>query len=62
VLLSGDHARIAAWRRRSSLERTARWRPDLLEGAALTDEERAIVDELLEKGSKTDGSQGQREG
>jgi tRNA (guanine37-N1)-methyltransferase len=30
VLLSGDHARIAAWRRATALERTARQRPDLL--------------------------------
>jgi tRNA (guanine37-N1)-methyltransferase len=30
VLLSGDHARIAAWRREKALERTARQRPDLL--------------------------------
>jgi tRNA (guanine37-N1)-methyltransferase len=30
VLLSGDHARIAAWRREQSLRRTAQRRPDLL--------------------------------
>ncbi len=30
VLLSGDHAEIAAWRRREALERTKRRRPDLL--------------------------------
>ena len=30
VLLSGDHARIAAWRREQSLERTRERRPDLL--------------------------------
>lgn len=30
VLLSGDHARIRAWRRRQATERTARLRPDLL--------------------------------
>lgn len=39
VLLSGDHARVAAWRRQSAIERTARWRPDLLDGADLTPEE-----------------------
>jgi len=40
VLLSGDHARIAAWRREKALERTARQRPDLLarrRGAATTE-------------------------
>jgi tRNA (guanine37-N1)-methyltransferase len=33
VLLSGHHARIAAWRRQRSLELTARRRPDLIEAA-----------------------------
>ena len=33
VLLSGDHARIARWRRERSLELTARRRPDLLAAA-----------------------------
>ncbi|OZC61139.1 tRNA (guanosine(37)-N1)-methyltransferase TrmD [Rhodococcus sp. 15-725-2-2b] len=31
VLLSGDHAKIAAWRREQSLDRTAERRPDLLQ-------------------------------
>jgi len=31
VLLSGDHGRIAAWRRAKAIERTAKRRPDLLE-------------------------------
>ena len=30
VLLSGDHAKIAAWRKQQALERTQKWRPDLL--------------------------------
>lgn len=30
VLLSGDHANVAAWRREQSLQRTAERRPDLL--------------------------------
>ncbi|WP_127782726.1 tRNA (guanosine(37)-N1)-methyltransferase TrmD [Rhodococcus sp. X156] len=34
VLRSGDHARIAAWRREQSLRRTAERRPDLLDAAA----------------------------
>jgi tRNA (guanine37-N1)-methyltransferase len=33
VLMSGNHAAIARWRRERSLERTARCRPDLLEAA-----------------------------
>ena len=31
VLLSGDHAKIAEWRKQQALERTKKWRPDLLE-------------------------------
>lgn len=31
ILLSGDHARIAAWRHEQRLERTKQWRPDLYE-------------------------------
>ena len=30
ILLSGDHGQIAQWRRRQALERTKKWRPDLL--------------------------------
>jgi len=30
VLLSGDHKKIAEWRRQQALERTRQWRPDLL--------------------------------
>jgi tRNA (guanine37-N1)-methyltransferase len=31
ILLSGDHAKIAEWRRQQALERTKKWRPDLLQ-------------------------------
>ncbi|MCC7007596.1 MAG: tRNA (guanosine(37)-N1)-methyltransferase TrmD [Acidobacteria bacterium] len=40
VLLSGNHAQIAQWRRRERLRRTAARRPDLVDPAALGDEER----------------------
>jgi len=30
ILLSGDHAKIAQWRRQQAMERTKNWRPDLL--------------------------------
>jgi tRNA (guanine37-N1)-methyltransferase len=43
VLVSGHHAEIARWRRRQSVLRTARRRPDLLEGAHLTDQERRLA-------------------
>ena len=37
VLQGGDHAAIAAWRQRASLDRTARRRPDLLAGDGAAD-------------------------
>ena len=30
ILLSGDHGKIAKWRREQAIERTKKWRPDLL--------------------------------
>jgi tRNA (guanine37-N1)-methyltransferase len=44
VLLSGDHGRIARWRRLMSLWRTWRRRPDLLETAELSPEEQKWID------------------
>jgi tRNA (guanine37-N1)-methyltransferase len=46
VLLSGHHARIEQWRRQESLRRTWERRPDLLESAPLTDEDRRFLQEL----------------
>ena len=46
VLLSGDHQAVARWRRRESLRRTWERRPDLLEHAELTPEERAFLASL----------------
>jgi len=49
VLLSGDHARIARWRRVQAIWVTWRERPDLLATARLTDDERKLV-ERFERG------------
>lgn len=47
VLRSGDHGRIARWRRAQALARTIERRPDLIEArGGLTAEERALVAEL----------------
>jgi tRNA (guanine37-N1)-methyltransferase len=51
VLLSGHHEEVRRWRRRQSLLRTARRRPDLLAKACLTEEERAWLASELEAGS-----------
>ena len=48
-LLSGNHALIASWRRKQSLERTLRLRPDLLEDAPLTSDDRRFLQSLLEQ-------------
>jgi len=45
VLLSGNHAEIARWRRRQSLLRTAEERPDLLRHAELTESDRRYLRE-----------------
>jgi tRNA (guanine37-N1)-methyltransferase len=44
VLLSGDHARVARWRREQALWLTWRRRPELLAEASLTDEERQLIE------------------
>lgn len=49
VLTSGDHAKIAAWRRREAIRRTAERRPDLIECASLTEEERAFARRVAEE-------------
>ena len=41
VLLSGNHQRIAQWRREQALRRTPLLRPDPLEGLELSEEDRA---------------------
>jgi len=46
VLLSGDHAKIKAWRRQESLRATKKFRPDLLEKAELTPKEIKLLEEL----------------
>ena len=43
VLLSGHHGNVEAWRRLQALRRTFERRPELLESAPLSDEERALV-------------------
>lgn len=46
VLLSGNHAAIARWRRRESLRRTLENRPDLLSAAKLSQEDLAYLKTL----------------
>ena len=53
VLMSGNHADIARWRLKQALGRTWRRRPDLLEERALSDEERALLDEYRKEARGT---------
>ena len=46
ILLSGDHAKINAWRKMKSLEATYKNRPDLLDKMTLTAEELAIIEKI----------------
>ncbi|MGB5697685.1 MAG: tRNA (guanosine(37)-N1)-methyltransferase TrmD [Polyangiales bacterium] len=46
ILRSGNHGAIERWRRKESLRRTLERRPDLLETADLTDEDRKLLEEV----------------
>ena len=46
VLLSGDHKAIERWRRGESLRRTFERRPDLLDSAGLSDDDRRFIETL----------------
>lgn len=48
VLLTGHHANVDKWRRQKSLERTLLRRPDMLENARLTDEDKKYLHKLKE--------------
>ncbi len=50
ILRSGNHAAIARWRRKESLRRTLERRPDLLEDAELSEEDRELLEEIKGEG------------
>jgi tRNA (guanine37-N1)-methyltransferase len=51
VLVSGNHDEIRRWRRRTALEKTLRNRPDLLDRAALSDDDKELLAQV--KGRNT---------
>ncbi|MEW6325207.1 MAG: tRNA (guanosine(37)-N1)-methyltransferase TrmD [Nitrospirota bacterium] len=61
VLRSGDHAAIARWRRRQALLRTREQRPELLDRAALSRDERAWL-EVLDSESRSGTEAGMAKG
>jgi tRNA (guanine37-N1)-methyltransferase len=46
VLLSGHHADVRRWRKKTALARTLERRPDLIESASLDEEDRALLEEI----------------
>jgi tRNA (guanine37-N1)-methyltransferase len=46
VLLSGNHAQIASWRREQSIQRTLKRRPELLAKTELSSKERNLIEKL----------------
>jgi tRNA (guanine37-N1)-methyltransferase len=46
ILLSGNHAQIAGWRREQSIRRTYQRRPELLDKVELSPEEKRLVQKL----------------
>jgi len=51
ILLSGDHAAVARWRREQALLRTLERRPELLDELALSPQDRAFLEEAQERES-----------
>jgi tRNA (guanine37-N1)-methyltransferase len=43
VLLCGDHKRVERWRRKKALEKTLKNRPDLLQYATLSEEDKQLL-------------------
>jgi tRNA (guanine37-N1)-methyltransferase len=46
VLMSGHHEQVRRWRKKTAIQRTLERRPELLDTAAMDDEERALLDEI----------------
>ena len=46
VLMSGHHEEVRRWRKKTAIRRTLERRPELLNTAAMDDEERALLDEI----------------
>jgi tRNA (guanine37-N1)-methyltransferase len=55
VLLSGHHGEVRRWRKKAALARTMERRPELIERAALDDEDRELLDELRKGQVETTG-------
>ncbi len=54
ILLSGDHARVAAWRREQALRRTLSRRPDMLADADLSADDRRLLRRIARQAPDSD--------
>ena len=52
VLMSGNHEDIKRWRRKSALEKTLRNRPDLLDGAELSEQDKKLLAEIAARSER----------
>jgi tRNA (guanine37-N1)-methyltransferase len=50
VLIGGNHEQIRKWRRRQALQKTLRYRPDLLARQPLSEEDRKLIAEIKRAG------------
>lgn len=57
VLLSGHHENIRRWRMQKSMEKTLRYRPELLDRVELTNEQRLILEDIRKKGASDERDQ-----
>jgi tRNA (guanine37-N1)-methyltransferase len=55
VLLSGDHGKVERWRREEALRQTFLKRPDLIEEADLTEEDKEFLGKLKKRQGKCHG-------
>lgn len=55
ILLSGNHAAISLWRRKKALERTLMRRPDLLTEARLSNQDKKLLEEMLQQDRTSKG-------
>lgn len=46
VLVNGNHDEIRRWRRKTALAKTLRNRPDLLQSAMLSEEDRKLLERI----------------
>src|SRR4030042_6813937 len=58
VLLSGNHSAISSWRRREALRRPSLRRPDLLTKANLSEEDKQLIEEILQQEKREQAGNG----